>query len=115
VVVSIFILHAAIRITWPSLKELIDAGAPAEIRAQIRTIAGENKAVMQVHDIRTRYIGSSLQVVLHIVVDGTLSVRAGHDLAKDVEHRLIRNIPEVVEVVVHVDPPEGAVPDGRRN
>ena len=111
VVVSIFILHAAFQITWPSLKELIDAGAPVEIRTQIREIACKNKAVIQVHDIRTRYIGSSLQVVLHVVVDGLITVRDGHDIAKDVERRLIRDIPEVVDVVVHVDPPEGAQPD----
>jgi cation diffusion facilitator family transporter len=111
VVVSIFILYAAFRITWPGLKELIDAGAPAEIRGQIRETACENKAVIQVHDIRTRYIGSSLQVVLHVVVDGRLSVREGHVIAQDVERRLMRDVPEVVDVVVHVEPPEGAVPD----
>jgi cation diffusion facilitator family transporter len=109
VVVSIFILHSAFQITWPSLKELIDAGAPAEIRNQIRKIAGTNKNVIQVHDIRTRYIGSSLQVVLHLVVDGAITVREGHAIAEDVEDRLSREIDEVVDVVAHVEPPEGAV------
>ena len=112
VVVSIFILHSAFQITWPSLKELIDAGAPAEIRKQIREIACTNKNVIQVHDIRTRYIGSSLQIVLHLVVDGGITVREGHAIAEDVEHRLSREIDEVVDVVAHVEPPEGAVEEG---
>jgi cation diffusion facilitator family transporter len=111
VVVSIFILHAAFKITWPSLKQLIDVGAPAEVRRRIREIACTGPEVLQVHDIRTRYIGSSIQADLHIVVDGELTVRAGHDIAKAVESRLIREIDELVDVVVHVEPPEEALPD----
>jgi cation diffusion facilitator family transporter len=111
VVVSMFILHAAIKITWPSLKELIDAGAPAEVRRRIRDIACANADVLQVHDIRTRYIGTSIQADLHIIVDGGLTVRQGHDIARDVEARLTRDIEELVDVVVHVEPPEESLPD----
>ena len=111
VVVSMFILHAAFKITWPSLKELIDVGAPAEVRRRIRDIACANRDVLQVHDIRTRYIGNSIQADLHVIVDGGLTVRQGHDIAKDVEARLTRDIEELVNVVVHVEPPEEALPE----
>jgi cation diffusion facilitator family transporter len=111
VVVSMFILHAAYKITWPSLKELIDAGAPAEMRRRIRDIAGACAGVQQVHGIRTRFIGTSIQADLHIVVNGSLTVREGHDIAREVEARLIRDIDQVVDVVVHVEPPEEAVPE----
>jgi len=106
-----FILHAAFKITWPSLKELIDVGAPAEVRRRIRDIACANRGVLQVHDIRTRYIGTSIQADLHVIVDGGLTVREGHDIARDVEARLIREIEEIVDVVVHVEPPEEALPE----
>ena len=109
VVVSIFILHASIKIIWPAVSELIDAGVPTETRKQIRAMALKNEDVLQVHDIRTRYISSSIQVDLHIVVNGSITVRAGHDIADDVRDRIIEEIPEVLDVVVHVDPPENAV------
>ncbi|MDX1707299.1 MAG: cation diffusion facilitator family transporter [Desulfobacterales bacterium] len=108
VVVSIFILHAAVKIIWPSLAELIDAGAPVETRKRIRQIAHENENVLQVHDIRTRYISTSIQVDLHIVVEGSLTVRQGHDIADDVRNRISAGIPEILDVIVHVDPPERA-------
>jgi cation diffusion facilitator family transporter len=111
VVVSMFILHAAFKITWPSIKQLIDVGAPAEVRRRIRDIVCASPGVLQVHDIRTRWIGTSIQADLHIVVDGGLTVREGHDIAKDVEGRLIREIEEVVDIVVHVEPPEEALPE----
>ncbi len=110
VVVSIFIIHASIKIVWPALGELIDAGAPAEIRKKISKVAYKNNDVLQVHDIRTRYISTSIQVDLHIVVEGSLTVRQGHDIADDVRNRIIANIPEILDVIVHVDPPEKALP-----
>ena len=109
VIVSIFILHASIKIIWPGLSELIDAGAPTETRNKIRDIALKNTGVLQVHDIRTRYISTSIQVDLHIVVEGSITVREGHDIADDVRARIIDAIPEVLDVIVHVDPPERAM------
>jgi len=111
VVVSIFIIHASLKIIWPALSELIDSGVPAETRKKIRAIAHENENVQQVHDIRTRYISTSVQVDLHIVVQGSLTVRQGHDIADDVRHRIIAVLPEILDVVIHVDPPEKALPE----
>ena len=111
VVVSIFIIHASLKIIWPALGELIDAGVPAEMRKNIREIAHKNEYVRQVHDIRTRYISTHIQVDLHIVVQGSLSVRQGHAIADDVRHRIIAVIPEILDVVVLVDPPEKALPE----
>jgi cation diffusion facilitator family transporter len=106
VVVSIFILHAAFKIIWPGISELIDAGAPEEIQHNIQTCAQKNEKVIEAHAIRTRYISTSIQVDLHIVVDGSMSVREGHAIADDVRDGLIEEIPDIVDVVVHVDPPE---------
>jgi cation diffusion facilitator family transporter len=109
VIVSIFILHASIKIIWPGISELIDVGAPTETRKKIGDIALKNEGVLQVHDIRTRYISSSIQVDLHIVVEGSITVREGHAIADDVKARIIYAIPEVLDVIVHVDPPERAI------
>ncbi|MBW2410562.1 MAG: cation transporter [Deltaproteobacteria bacterium] len=106
VIVSIFILHAAIRIIWPGISELIDVGAPEEIQNNIKACALKSNGVLNAHAIRTRYISTSIQVDLHIVVDGSMTVREGHAIADDVRDCLIEKIPDVVDVVVHVDPPE---------
>ena len=81
VIVSIFILHAALKIIWPAVSELIDAGAPEEIQKKIMGIARNTMGVREVHAIRSRYISSSIQIDLHIVVDGSISVQAGHTIA----------------------------------
>ena len=104
VVVSIFILHAALKIIWPSISELVDAGAPRDIQKKITDIACNNQGVQEVHKIRTRYISTSILVDMHIVVDGSISVRDGHAIADEVENKIIDGIVNVLGVVIHVDP-----------
>lgn len=103
-VVSIFILHAAMKIIWPGISELIDAGAPGEVRKKILKIAGKCDGVHEIHKVRTRFISTAIQVDMHIVVDGSISVREGHCIADDVKDQIISGIPDVLDVVVHVDP-----------
>jgi len=111
VVVAIFILHAAFKIIWPGLRELVDAGAPTEICREIMALAQGNQQVKQVHGIRTRYVSARILVDLHIVVDGRLSVKQGHDIAEDVKDRILQNGPEVIDVVIHIEPEEAALPE----
>jgi cation diffusion facilitator family transporter len=105
-IVSIFILHAAMKIIWPAIGELIDAGAPEEIQNKIAKIALNTDGVEAVHAIRSRYISSSIQIDMHIVVDSAISVLEGHTIADSVEKNIIDGIPEILDVVVHVDPSE---------
>ena len=104
VVVSLLIFHAALKIIWPGIQELIDSGAPAETYEKIRAIALQNPRVREVHKIRTRYVSHSLQVDLHVLVDGQLTVSEGHYIAGDVKGRILEEGPDVVDVVVHVEP-----------
>ena len=104
VVVSLFIMQAAWRIGLPALKELMDAGAPVRDRERIRSLALANPCVRLVHAIRTRYTGPGLEVDLHIMVDGDLSVREGHEVSEAVKQRLLSEGPDIFDVVVHLEP-----------
>lgn len=108
VVVSIFILHAALKIIWPAVSELVDTGASEEIQKKIVEISCSHRKVLQIHKVRTRYVSSSIQVDMHIVVDGSITVRDGHAIADEVESRIMAEIPEILDVVIHVDPPDAA-------
>jgi cation diffusion facilitator family transporter len=104
VVVSIFVMHAAMKIIWPGISELIDAGAPKDIQKKITDIACTNPGVQEVHKVRTRYISTSILVDMHLVVDGSISVREGHAIADEIENKIITSISNVLGVVIHVDP-----------
>ena len=109
--VSFLIGYAALGIIFQCFKELIDIGAPIELCESIKTIAMQNSSVQQVHAIRTRYVGSSLQVDLHAVVDGSMTVTEGHHIAEDLEKRIVEFGPDVVDVIVHIEPDTSAIPE----
>jgi len=104
VVVSVLILHAAWEITWPALRELIDAGASEQERRAILELALDTGGVQSVHKLRTRSIGPGFQVDLHVLVEPELSVREGHAIAGVVKERLLNKGPNVIDVLVHVEP-----------
>ena len=106
-VVSIFILQAAWSISWPALQKLVDVGAGRRDCEQILRLARSTAGVRSVHGLRSRYVGRGLQVDLHVLVDPNLTVRQGHDIAHQVEARLLSEGPNVVNVLLHVEPYDG--------
>lgn len=104
--VTLFILRAAWTIAWPAAGELSDAGATPEERGKIRRIILETEGVAGAHKIRTRRIGPGLQVDLHIQVRPEMPVREGHGISEAVKERLKELGPDVLDVIVHLEPEE---------
>ncbi|HSQ40656.1 MAG TPA: cation diffusion facilitator family transporter [Fibrobacteraceae bacterium] len=99
-----FILKASVKILWPAVRQIADFGAGEDSVRQIGEIALSVDGVRSIHDVRTRQVGSSLQVDLHIVVDPDITVMAGHVIADHVTERLKTEGPEILDVLVHLDP-----------
>ena len=104
IIVSIFIMQVGASLIWSALKEVVDTAPDKEILLKMQQHAEDVKGVIQTHDIRARYSGAIILVEIHIVVDPNLTVREGHDIAKQVEYRLLDKVEEVEKVIVHVDP-----------
>jgi cation diffusion facilitator family transporter len=104
IAVSLFILYAAWKIIGPALDQLIDRGASPETAEAITRIAMSVPGVREVHRVRTRHSGLGLHVDLHALVEDELTVQQAHDIATAVKDRLIDEGPQVLDVVVHVEP-----------
>jgi len=105
-IISAFILKVSWNIISPALSELTDRGASIKDKNLIKNIAMRINGVKNVHAIRTRKLGSNLHVDLHILVDPEISVRDGHNISEQVKKELIKNGPQVIDVVVHTEPDE---------
>ncbi|MDD3276610.1 MAG: cation diffusion facilitator family transporter [Kiritimatiellales bacterium] len=103
-IVAAMILKAAWDIVKPALAELIDSGASAPDYQQIVDLAQSVAGIISVHKVRTRRSGAGLYVDLHAMVDGSITVHAGHDIATQLQRKLIVNGPSVADVVVHIEP-----------
>jgi len=102
VVIAGFIAVLAVRLLVGSFHVLTDrAVIPAEeIEPIVRGVPG----VRACREIRTRGGADAVWIDLIVHVDGTLSLRAAHDVADRIEEALMRSRPEIVDVIVHLEP-----------
>jgi cation diffusion facilitator family transporter len=106
-VVGLVISVAIFAIVWQSarlvLARALDAVEP-EVVDTITDAAGRVPNVAEVSEVRARWVGHRLHAELHVTVPGSLSVAAGHAIAKEVRHQLLHHLPHLGGVMVHVDP-----------
>jgi len=60
--------------------------------------------VQECRDVRTRGGPGAAYVDMIVHVDGELSLREAHEVADAIEAALMRSHPEIVDVVVHLEP-----------
>ena len=104
IIVSLFILKIAIQFIINSLSELTDTGVSQNEINKMKDIIKKIEGTSNAHDIRTRKIGESVFVDLHLTVDGNFSVYKGHEISEEVRNALIKKIQSVIDVVVHIEP-----------
>ncbi len=88
---------------WGALNDLMDKSVSQEQIEQIREVLKGTPGVHGVHDLRTRKMGDMIMVDAHLEVQGSLSVREGHDIAAHARERVMQNLP-VLDVMTHLDP-----------
>jgi divalent metal cation (Fe/Co/Zn/Cd) transporter len=49
-------------------------------------------------------MGMNYIVDLHVIVDGKLSVVEGHSIAHSVKDKLKIDLPEVTDILIHIEP-----------
>lgn len=102
--VAIMIVKIGWDLAWQSMQELVDTGLDIERVKKIRNTILNVDGVETLHILRTRKMGSDALVDVHIQVDPNLSVSEGHYISETVRTAVIKNIPEVADVMVHIDP-----------
>jgi len=102
--VSLLIAKVGVKILYQAFREMIDTAPSEETVEQMRRCIEGVDGVIDGHAIKVRTSGGLHYVQVHIVVDGGLSVFKGHQIAKQVEVCLARDIASIGETIVHVDP-----------
>ena len=87
-----------------SIRDVLDAAAPPEIIAEVRRIAEKVPGVTGIDDLRVRRSGLVWFVDIHVEVDGSRSVREGHEIAHHVQDRLVESDFPISDALVHIEP-----------
>jgi cation diffusion facilitator family transporter len=109
----IIAIAVAIQILWTgwhlmarSFEGLMDRAIPDADRAVIvEVLESLRRQGGDYHALRTRIAGAKSFVDVHVLVPGSMSIQAGHDLAESLENEIQARLPHV-EVLTHLEPLE---------
>jgi cation diffusion facilitator family transporter len=99
-----FILYNAYLILRPALGEVMDEHMYDDMIAEIRGISEAVPGVVETEKCYVRKTGMTFLVDLHIAVDAGITVKKGHDIAHTVKNQILGNLPEIIDVLIHVEP-----------
>ena len=103
-IISGFIMVSAFKIFMKSNVDLMDGiddpGLYKELFEAVRQVEGAHNP----HRVRARKIGYHHMINLDIEVNGFLSIKEAHDIARKVEESIKSNLRNVYDVMVHVEP-----------
>jgi cation diffusion facilitator family transporter len=100
--VSILVVWTSLRLGRRTIDALLDRapeGLEGRIAAAVVTVTG----VRDCHQVRVRYSGPVLFVDLHVLVDGSQTLRQAHSVADEIE-TAIHQIAPGSDVTVHTEP-----------
>jgi cation diffusion facilitator family transporter len=100
----VVIFFNGVRLLRPAVDEVMDAAAPDHVETEVRGIAATVDGVKDVEKCRIRKSGLDLLMDIHVIVDGDITVREGHDIGHAVKDRLFASHLPISDVVVHVEP-----------
>ncbi len=102
-VITVVILSVVYSTSRSVLQRLLDAVDPHVVPGIIET-ASQIAGVEAASDVRARWVGHTLHIVMNIEVDPQLTLLQAHEIAEQVRHRLFHEIKGVSEVIIHTDP-----------
>ncbi len=103
IAVAVIVGKMGLEFARDALKELADAAIDQSIKENINAMVEAIPEVQNAHFLKGRQMGSDILIDVHIEVHPYISVSEGHQIAEKVRHKLLAQIQEVNDVMVHVD------------
>ena len=104
IVVGIMIILVGIKVIDGCIREFSERAVDARTVEQIQKIIDSEKRIRSWHKLRTRSVGREIFLDLHILVDPQLNITEAHEIAECLETTLHEQMPQPVNVMVHVEP-----------
>ena len=99
-VAILFVLRSAATDVYRRLMDAVEPELVDAAETSLRATPG----VLEVEDVRLRWIGHRIRAEVGLVVDSRLGLVEAHAVATEAHHRLLHEVPRVDDVTVHVSP-----------
>lgn len=104
VIVSVFIMKVAVQLVIPCLEDLLEKSLPEDIEKEIEKTLLDFEEVSHPHNLRTRRIGNSCSMEVHVRMDGNMTVSQSHEITKEMEKKLRNILGQDAFISIHVEP-----------
>ncbi len=98
------IIFNAFKMLKPAVMEVMDTAPPSDIKEKVIKVADDVEGVLYIDKCFVRKMGFEYFVDIHIIVDGNISVHDGHLISHNVKDTLIKKLPIIADVLVHIEP-----------
>jgi cation diffusion facilitator family transporter len=112
VVLAAWLAVEGIRLVRGAIDDLMDAAPERALVDDLREHILPVDGAVAYHDFRARRVGDLLEVDFHLLVPPTMNVEEAHAVARRVKREILESHPEVLSVLVHVEP---ALPEHHRD
>ncbi len=99
-----FILYNSYLIFRPALGEIMDEHLNDDLVTEIKEVSLTVQGIVGTEKCFIRKAGMQYHVDLHAVVDSSITVKQGHQIAHLLKDTLRREIPELGHVLIHIEP-----------
>lgn len=104
-VASVVIAANGLRIIRQAVGEILDSYPGSDIEKSVRSAAERVVGVCAIDLCRVRKSGMNYLVDIHVLVDGSLSVTDGHEIARNVRRTLGADPAlRILDTLVHIEP-----------
>jgi cation diffusion facilitator family transporter len=112
--VALVISGTAIRSGVRTTGILLDKAPPKALLDRITAVAAAHPGVKEVRELRARVSGKRVLLDIAVGLDPAISIQEAHALAHDVSTEIQRQVPEVMDAVVHAEPVGADHESGKR-
>lgn len=102
----------AIRLLRPAIDDLMDAAPGEAVVDDLREHILPMPGAVAYHDFRARRVGELIEVDFHLLVPPEMNIREAHVVAHQVKDEILERHPEVLDVLIHLEP---ALPEHHRS
>jgi cation diffusion facilitator family transporter len=101
---AIVVAVNGVRTLRPAISGLMDEAPDRSVKERVLQAASEVDGVRSVENLNVRASGLGFYVDLHVKADPTLSLEDAHEIAASVKYAILKAVPSVVGVLVHMEP-----------
>ena len=103
-VASVVVAINGIRTLRPAIAGLMDEAPDRTVKERALDAASSVAGVRSVENLNVRSYGLGFYVDLHVKADPAISLEAAHEIAAKVKYSILEAVPNVVSVLVHMEP-----------